>query len=260
MAFIDMTGWVMSEHGVPDSRLTVIERAENNKRRQAMWICECSCGQHNRIIANGNNIRSGNTKSCGCIRVETTTHFNQETKKKTNQYNLDGEYGIGWTSNTNEEFYFDLEDYDQIKDICWSAHKISNNHIRIYGEDCRTHQWFSMAQVICGNWMDHINRNTYDNRKSNLRPCNPHQNSCNKSKQSNNTSGFIGVSWEKDRMKWKASITIDNKERRLGNFVNQEDAIKARLMAELKYYGDFAPQRHLFEQYGIIPESNTEGR
>ena len=26
---IDMTGWIMKEHGVPDSRLTVVERAEN---------------------------------------------------------------------------------------------------------------------------------------------------------------------------------------------------------------------------------------
>lgn len=34
-------------------------------------------------------------------------------------YDLTGEYGIGWTSNTNKEFYFDIEDYDKIKDYCW---------------------------------------------------------------------------------------------------------------------------------------------
>ena len=33
--------------------------------------------------------------------------------KKSNIYDLSGEYGVGWTSNTNEEFYFDLEDYDK---------------------------------------------------------------------------------------------------------------------------------------------------
>ena len=31
----------------------------------------------------------------------------------------------------------------------------------------------------------------------------------------------------------------------------KEDAIKARLMAEKKYFGYFAPQRHLFEEYGV---------
>ena len=38
--------------------------------------------------------------------------------KKYNTYDLTGEYGIGYTSK-DEEFYFDLEDYDKIKDYCW---------------------------------------------------------------------------------------------------------------------------------------------
>ena len=36
--------------------------------------------------------------------------------KKYNRYDLSGEYGIGWTTNTNHVFYFDLEDYEKIKD------------------------------------------------------------------------------------------------------------------------------------------------
>jgi hypothetical protein len=44
---------------------------------------------------------------------------------------------------------------------------------------------------------------------------------------------------------------IDAKQIHLGMFENKEDAIKARLEAEAKYFGDFAPQRHLFEQYKI---------
>ena len=39
--------------------------------------------------------------------------------KKYNKYDLSGEYGIGWTTNTNHVFYFDLEDYEKIKDYCW---------------------------------------------------------------------------------------------------------------------------------------------
>ena len=48
--FIDMTGWIMSEHGVPGSRLTVINRAENHGKHTA-WNCVCECG--NKIIVRG---------------------------------------------------------------------------------------------------------------------------------------------------------------------------------------------------------------
>ena len=40
-------------------------------------------------------------------------------KEIKNKYDLSGEYGIGWTHNTEHEFYFDLEDYDIIKYYCW---------------------------------------------------------------------------------------------------------------------------------------------
>ncbi len=45
--FEDITGWIMSEHGVPDSRLTVLKRAENkvypSGKKTAQWLCQCSC-------------------------------------------------------------------------------------------------------------------------------------------------------------------------------------------------------------------------
>lgn len=69
--FIDMTGWAMKDHGVPDSRLTVIRLAEKKNRTAAMWVCKCDCGNPNEIIIVGNSIRSGMTKSCGCLNKET---------------------------------------------------------------------------------------------------------------------------------------------------------------------------------------------
>ena len=48
--------------------LTVIERAENTKDGRAQWLCECQCG--NKIVVFGKNLRSGNTKSCGCLKKE----------------------------------------------------------------------------------------------------------------------------------------------------------------------------------------------
>ena len=47
--FIDMTGWVMAEHGVPESRLTVIgfdHKEIKDGRTRIFWECVCTCGKH----------------------------------------------------------------------------------------------------------------------------------------------------------------------------------------------------------------------
>ena len=72
---IDMTGWVMKEHGVPESRLTVIEKSES-KNGKVYWKCRCECG--NEVIADGTKIRSGHTKSCGCFGLDKLTERNKE--------------------------------------------------------------------------------------------------------------------------------------------------------------------------------------
>lgn len=76
--------------------------------------------------------------------------------------------------------------------------------------------------------------------------------------QSNNTTGFIGVSYRKDVGKYQANINVNKKQIYLGSYSNIEDAIKHRLYAEAKYYGEKAPQKHLFEEYNIISEENID--
>ena len=58
MRVIDLTGQKFG-------RLTVLERAGSDKRKRALWLCECECG--NKIIATGSHLITGHTKSCGCI-------------------------------------------------------------------------------------------------------------------------------------------------------------------------------------------------
>ena len=93
---LDMTGWIMSEHGVPDSRLTVLYQDCSKKdliKTGAQWICQCSCG--NRLSARGDQIRSGNTKSCGCLkREEDIKKFNQVLKNRMNNKPSKGEQEI----------------------------------------------------------------------------------------------------------------------------------------------------------------------
>lgn len=77
---IDMTGWIMKEHGVPDSRLTVIKEVEphitTGGNKQIQFLCKCECGKE--IIVKSANLRNGNTKSCGCLHSELLAKRNAE--------------------------------------------------------------------------------------------------------------------------------------------------------------------------------------
>ena len=69
MIKIDMTGWKMSEHGVPDSVLTVLYPTNKQaKDGQFIWHCKCECGNEKDLV--GGEIRRGKVKSCGCKRYE----------------------------------------------------------------------------------------------------------------------------------------------------------------------------------------------
>jgi len=52
-------------------RLTVIKQEGFDKYRNALWLCECTCGTEK--IIRGDSLRKGNTKSCGCLRDEITS-------------------------------------------------------------------------------------------------------------------------------------------------------------------------------------------
>lgn len=47
---------------------TVIKRASYNKNKQLVWVCGCDCGQICEKV--GNSLKTGNTKSCGCLNIE----------------------------------------------------------------------------------------------------------------------------------------------------------------------------------------------
>ena len=257
--FIDMTGWIMKEHGVPKSRLTVLKCTGKyvapNGWKEYTWLCECDCGEHNKMELRGSQIRNGSIKSCGCLQRENAIDVGHKNKS----YNtwLDnvfvdehGEYRIGLTSNTKKEFYVDVDDYDIVCEYCWMEH-ITDGYSRLEAKDAEIKKMISLTQLLGCQRYDHIDRNPLNNRRYNLRPCTIAENSRNRTKHSNNTSGVMGVCWSKNDHIWLARIGVNQQKIHIGSFANKEDAIVARLQAEAKYFGKFAPQRHLFEEYGI---------
>ncbi len=240
----DLTGKIFG-------RLTVLEQAEDyispSGTHYAQWLCECSCENHTKCIVRGTSLRNKDTTSCGCIAKENSS----KRLSKYNNYDIDDDVVIGHSLNTDDLFYVDLKNYEKIKDIGWDVILDKNKMKRLVGYDKTTKKMILMHQLLGFYGYDHKDRNELNNLESNLRPCTISQNGMNRNVQKHNTSGYSGVSWDKDKNKWRVRINIDKKETTVGFFTNKEDAIKARLQAESEFYGEFAPQRHLFEQYGI---------
>ena len=87
-----------------------------------------------------------------------------------------------------------------------------------------------------------INGDSLDNRKSNLRICTHAQNSKNLKVRKDNTSGFKGVCFTKERWRgkrWCAYINSNNKRIGLGRFLTKEEAALKYNEAVEKYHGEF---------------------
>ena len=102
-----------------------------------------------------------------------------------------------------------------------------------------------VAWAICyGAWptddVDHINGDRKDNRIVNLRLSTRSENLRNRKKFPRNKSGYVGVSFYKQRENWNARIGINGRYINLGYFNTKEEAAEARAEAEKKYWGDYA--------------------
>ena len=60
--------------GQPFGRLVVIREAGRAKDGKVLWLCKCDCGAE--VVVSGDNLRSENTKSCGCLRRELSRELN----------------------------------------------------------------------------------------------------------------------------------------------------------------------------------------
>lgn len=229
-------------------RWKVIERAEDailkNGTKEAQWLCECSCEKHTRKIIKNSNLKNNRSFSCGCLRYEAA-----QKRRKTNEYIKLNDFYIGIT--TTNFFIIDIEDYKKVKKYCWHSDNLGYVITKINNKTISLHKF--LLKTDTNEIIDHINRKPWDNRKDNLRIVTFKENIWNMSISKNNTSGFIGVYFQKGFNKWCARIRIDKKVVHLGSYENKEEAIKARLKAEKEYFGEeFAPQRHLFKEYSII--------
>jgi hypothetical protein len=92
--------------------------------------------------------------------------------------------------------------------------------------------------------VDHIDGDGLNCRRSNMRPATKSQNGCNRKVPANNTSGFKGVRWDKDRRKWRAEIALNGHHYYLGRFDSAEDAVLAYDAKARELHGNFSKTNH----------------
>ena len=142
----------------------------------------------------------------------------------------------------------DDEDYDFLNGFKWSAiwfHNVKNycairNSPQIGGK----RSVMLMARVIMqaqkNQQVDHRNHDTLDNRRENLRLCTNAENSMNRRKHLDNSSGYKGVSWDKANDRWVMQIYQNHRHLEFRRFTDPIEAAKAYDAAATKYFGDFA--------------------
>tara|TARA_R110000868_G_C10653182_1_gene745153 strand:- start:227 stop:718 length:492 start_codon:yes stop_codon:yes gene_type:complete len=134
----------------------------------------------------------------------------------------------------------DVEDIDLVGGKNWHFEKgyaVRNN---VANNEHTQYMHRLIANTPKGLFTDHKNGNKLDNQKANLRSATKNQNEHNTTLRSNNTSGFKGVVWNKQKSKWQAQIKINYSLINLGLYTEIEAAAEAYAIGAKKYHGEFA--------------------
>lgn len=175
-------------------------------------------------------------------------------QSENNAYSDRGDYFEITVNNSDLVYKVDKEYVDWMKGYTWysegnnsssqrylvsgvknekGVQSIVRYHVEIMKDELESYETKESQPVI-----DHIDGDETNNLKSNLRVVTQSENNMNKRVQRNNTTGFVGVMWHTGKRMWEASITLENESIHLGNYYYLRNALRARIEAENKHFGE----------------------
>lgn len=195
-----------------------------------MTICKCiTCGKE--FNCPPSRIKLGSGKYC-CQKCYT------ESRKQQDVICYENNYAFILLKKDNIEYkvLFDIEDVEKIKQYKWHIHKGRYNRVDACTNKRCSHKekrrYMIMTRYLLDyngeKQIDHINRNTLDNRRQNLRIVDCWSNNQNKQ----NDNNWRGITWDKARNKWKATLQYNGRVYNLGRFDEFRDALMRRKIAE----------------------------
>lgn len=209
-----------------------------SKPGEAFWRCVCLCGAG--ISVRAGNLTNGSTRSCGCLRREFRA---SAWSKKPSLIIRGGETSRVILCKRNGAFRaVALVDTCDVLLVAGKRWGLNGNGYAVH----RTQggNILSMAfGVLTGGGprlapqVDHVNGDTLDNRRINLRWATPRANAMNKTKVWGAVP-YKGVSRYGDR--YKATITLNRRMRHLGMFNTPEEASEAYNAAAVDLFGEYA--------------------
>lgn len=218
-AIIDLIGQVFG-------RLTVLERRGISKRKAALWLCQCECG--NTCLVESCYLRQGRIKSCGCGHHVP------------NKIYIVGDVGIGLMRNRSgvlDYFWFDTDCIDIAESYQWQSDK--NGYAvspRAHGQSVRFHRLVMGYTKGDNRLVDHRNGDVRDNRRCTLRMCSHAENSRHRYA----VNGFH----KNPNGTYTASILVGGHRQHLGTYATVAEAMAAYTGAATILFGEFQPYKH----------------
>lgn len=247
---INIKGYAKDLTGNTYGDLTVL-RYSHKEHSHSFWECECKCGKI--ITCSISYLNQSEYKMCQTCRLEYMKSIrtpivkkidqkevnHKGFRKKYNKYEFKDDIVI-----INDNILIDRDDFEKVDAMNKYVATNSSGYALMWEgiKECFLHRFLMglslkydpETQLI----VDHINGNSLDNRKSNLRILKKEYNPINCKTYSNNTSGVKGLSWNKKLNKWSVSIQVNKKSIYLGVYADKNEAIKVRKSAEDKYFGE----------------------
>lgn len=190
-----------------------------------LYECRClKCGELSIMRKGG----LSNSKHSYCKNCPPDFHFV-----------IDGDSAKG-TLPDGSEFWVDAADAKRVSKLYWfkNSHGYISYHKR--GSDTMyLHHFVLGYEGKTDVLIDHINRNRLDCRKENLRIVTPGQNSMNKSKQHNNTTGYVGCWYSKRERVYYGQVGINNRKIKLGTSLDPVVCGQMHNIAAIMLYGDY---------------------